>query len=89
MNFIKSLLASFDTRTKGFSARKLSAFGYFCLSAFLHFIMFITGKTEFLFYFLIVDTAAVLSLLAVITLQSVVDKYAGNKSAKDESNTEQ
>jgi hypothetical protein len=88
MNIVKKLLASFDTKTDGFSARKLTAFGYFMLVTFLHIVIYLKDKTDFLFEFLIVDTVAILTLLSVITVQKLIDNYSVNKNKRDEQSPE-
>lgn len=88
MKFVKSLLASFDTKSIGFSARKLTAFAYFMLVVFLHFVLWLKDKIDFLLEFLIVDTVAILTLLSVITIQKLIDNYSPtNKDSNNESDT--
>lgn len=75
-NIIKNLLGSFDNVKGGFSARKLTAFAFVVMSAFIH-LKYVneTNAIEAL----IVDVCCVLVALGIITAQNIID-FKSNKN---------
>jgi hypothetical protein len=77
---IKNLLGSFDNVKGGFSARKLTAFAFVIMSAFIH-LRYVNEINAI--EALIVDVCCVLVALGIITAQNIVDfKNSNNEENK-------
>ena len=67
---INNLLGSFDNLKGGFSARKLTAFAFVVMSAFIH-LKYVNHDNAI--EALIVDVSCVLVALGIITAQNIID----------------
>lgn len=75
MSIIDKLLATFDTESKGFSARKVTAFWFVVLASYVHYQHL--DKDNAL-EFLIVDVCAAFLCLSIITAQDIINLKSGN-----------
>lgn len=69
-NILEHLHKSFTSDKGGYSARKLTSFGFFALAVFIH------GKylnQNNAFDFLCVDVAMILLLLGIVTIQNLIE----------------
>lgn len=84
-NIFTSILGSFDNHSKGFSARKLTAFAFMMLIYYIHKYYLTIENSE---YFLLVDCIMLLLLLSIITAEQVISfKNGQNMSKKEEPKT--
>ena len=74
---IYNLIGSFDNVKGGFSARKLTAFAFVVMSAFIH-LRYVNEANAI--EALIVDVCCVLVALGIITAQNIIDLKNGNSN---------
>jgi hypothetical protein len=74
---IYNLIGSFDNVKGGFSARKLTAFAFVVMSAFIH-LRYVNEVNAI--EALIVDVCCVLVALGIITAQNIIDLKNGNSN---------
>lgn len=70
------LIASFDTFSKGFSARKLTAFASMWLVAYCHRYCNADNAVQFL----LIDCGFVLLLLGIVTMQQITEFKHGKNN---------
>lgn len=77
---ILKLINSYDNKTDGFSARKLTAYAFVLFSCYIHykFINFDNSIEA-----LMIDSAVVLVALGIITAQNLIELKNGNKEDKN------
>jgi len=75
MSIINKWLATFDVETKGFSARKLTAFWFAILASYVHYAHLDNDNAV---DFLIVDVCAMFLCLSIITAQDIINLKTGN-----------
>ena len=80
-DIIKNLISSFDVHTKGFSARKLTAFAIVGCVVLAHIKWLKIADLNQLGEILIIDYTFIAALFGMTT-------YSGIKTKKDEANTE-
>ena len=68
---------SFTNSKAGYSARKLSSFGFFALAVFIHSKY---ANIQNAFDFLCVDCAMILLLLGIVTIQNLIEFKNGKSS---------
>ena len=74
MNFFEKLISTFDTETKGFSARKITAFWFIVLVTYVHYQHLHESNSV---DFLLIDAGTALLLLSVNTVQDLINLRAG------------
>ena len=78
-HFINKLISSLDTHTKGFSARKLTAFAVMLCVIAAHVKWLSLGDFAMLGEILLIDYAFVAALLGMTTYQSIKSSQGNDK----------
>ena len=81
-NILHHVHESFTNSKVGYSARKLTSFGFFALAIFIHAKY---CNIHNAFDFLCVDLAMILLLLGIVTIQNLIEFKIGNNGGRIQS----